>query len=78
MQYTQTSESGWLEYENTLSTVLAVPATETVTRGSVAAMLNVLFTGLQFDTLVDEAAAANVNPAVVEPQATTENLDGVA
>ena len=78
MQYTQTSESGWLEYENTLSTVLAVPATETVTRGSVAAMLNVLFTGLQFDSLVDEAAAANVNPAVVEPQATTENLDGVA
>ena len=41
-------------------------------------MLNVLFTGLQFDTLVDEAAAANVNPAVVEPQATTENSDGVA
>ena len=78
MQYTQTSESGWLEYENTLSTVLAVPATETVTRNSVAAMLDVLFTGLQFDTLVDEAAAANVNPAIVEPQATTENLDGVA
>ena len=78
MQYTQTSESGWLEYENTLSTVLAIPATETVTRGSVATMLNVLFTGLQFDSLVDEAAAANVNPNVVEPQATTENLDGVA
>lgn len=78
MQYTQTSESGWLEYENTLSTILAVPATETVTRNSVATMLNVLFTGLQFDTLVDEAAAASVNPAVVEAQPTTANLDGVA
>lgn len=78
MQYTQTSESGWLEYENTLSTILAVPATETVTRNSVATMLNVLFTGLQFDSLVDEAAAASVNPAVVEAQPTTANLDGVA
>lgn len=78
MQYTQTSESGWLEYENTLSTILAVPATETVTRNSVATMLNVLFTGLQFDTLVDEAAAADVDPEIVEPQPTTENTDGVA
>ena len=65
--------------ETTQDTVdSTVPATETVTRNSVATMLNVLFTGLQFDTLVDEAAAASVNPAVVEAQPTTANLDGVA
>jgi hypothetical protein len=78
LQYTQTSESGWLEYENTLSTILAIPATETVTRNSVANVLNVLFTGLQFDSLVDEAAAADVDPTVIEPQPTDVDGDGIA
>lgn len=69
------SESGWLEYENPLSTIFAIPATHTTTRNSLA---TVLATIPNFETLVDDAAAANVDPAVVESVPADSTKDGLA
>ena len=41
MEYFQKSESGWLEYENTLSTVFAIPETATTTRDEFVALLDI-------------------------------------
>jgi hypothetical protein len=78
VQYNQTSESGWLEYSNVLSTVVAIPEADTVTRQAVATMFNSFLSGLGFETLVDDAAAASTNPAVIEPEVTSATNDGIA
>lgn len=78
IEYNQTSESGWLEYSNPLSTIIATPEPDTVTRNSVAVLLDAILAGGAFETLADDAAAANVNPAVVEPIVADEDLDGLA
>jgi hypothetical protein len=77
-QYAQTSESGWLEYSNPLSTIIAIPVADTTTSGEVAALLNLLFEDLQFDSLVDEEANATVDPTVVEPEVPSVDEDGIA
>jgi hypothetical protein len=78
LEYFMKSESGWLEYENTLSTFIAVPATETVTRASVATLLDALVVGGAFEPLADDAAAANVGPTVVEADPASVAVDGLA
>jgi len=78
VQYNQTSESGWQEYSNVLSTVIAIPEADTVTRQAVATVFNSFLSGLGFDSLVDDAAAASTNAAVVEPEVTSTATDGIA
>lgn len=78
LEYDQKSESGWLEYENPISTIFAVPEADTVTRNSLATVLDVLTAPGGFEALADDAAAASVNPAVVEPIVTDPTKDGIA
>ena len=78
VQYNQTSESGWQEYSNVLSTVIAIPEADTVTRQAVATIFNSFLSTQGFETLVDDAAAASTNPAVVEPEVTSAATDGIA
>ena len=78
VQYNQTSESGWQEYSNTLSTVIAIPEASTVTRQAVATFFNSFLSTSGFETLVDDAAAANVSPTVVEAAITDVTLDGIS
>jgi hypothetical protein len=78
LEYFVKSASGWLEYENTLSTFFAIPSTETVTRGSVATLLDAIVAGGAFEPLADDASASNVNPTVVEASPTSAAVDGIA
>lgn len=77
--YDQFSTAGWGEYLNNLMTVIAIPATSTVTRDAFATAMNVQLGPLGFETLVDDAAAASTDPDVVEttPPASSD-LDGIA
>lgn len=78
LEYNQKSESGWKEYENVLSTIFAVPEADTVTRDSLAAVLDVLTTPGGFEALADDAAAASTTSTVVEPVVTDITKDGIA
>jgi hypothetical protein len=78
VQYNQTSESGWQEYSNVLSTVIAIPEADTVTRQAVATIFNSFLSSLGFESLIDDAAAASTNAAVVEPEVTSAATDGIA
>ena len=78
LQYFQTSESGWLEYKNTLSTIIAVPEANTTTRASVGALLDAIVAGGAFEALADDAAAASATSTVVEPVVTDITKDGIA
>lgn len=78
LEYNQKSESGWLEYENVLSTIFAVPEADTVTRNSLATVLDVLTAPGGFEALADDASASSSNPAVVEPIVTDVTKDGIA
>jgi len=72
------SDSGWKEYKNNMTTILAIPEADTVTRNAVATIFNSFLSTSGFDSLVDDAAAASTNPAVVEPVVTNTNTDGIA
>ena len=79
LQYTQESQAGWLEFISNLSTTIAVPGTDTVTRNSLATILDAVLLGSGFDALADDAATGNVDPAVVAPtSAKTPATDGIA
>jgi len=78
LEYNQKSESGWLEYENTLSTIFAIPETDVTTRNGLATVLDVLTNGGNFEALADDAAVANVNPLAVEPVVADVTKDGIA
>ncbi len=69
--------SGWKNYESTLSTIIAVPGADTVTRASLATMLDA-FTPDGFENLADDVATSNVNPAVVEAVEDAVATDGIA
>jgi len=79
LTYDQESQGAWLQYTRNLASIIAVPATDTVTRNGLATVLDTLITPIGFDALADDAATANTNPTVVEP---TENkvaaTDGIA
>lgn len=78
LEYNQKSESGWLEYENTLSTIFAVPEADTVTRTSLAAVLDAITAQGGFESLSDDAALANTNPLIIEGVVTDATKDGIA
>jgi hypothetical protein len=78
VQYNQTSESGWQEYSNVLSTVIAIPEADTVTRQAVAIAFNSFLSNLGFESLIDDAAAASTNAAVIEPEESSAATDGIA
>ena len=78
LQYVFKSESGWKQYESTLSTIFAIPEADTVTRNSLATVLDVLTAGGGYEALADDAAAANVTPTVVEAIVTDSTKDGIA
>ena len=79
LTYDQKSLGAWLEYENNEAAIIAVPATDTTTRNGLVAILDTLISPLGFDTLADDAAAANTNPAVQEPTSgKTVATDGLA
>ena len=78
LEYNQKSESGWLEYENPISTIIAVPETDVATRAALATAIDALTLPGAFEPLVDDAALANINPAVVESQPVDNTKDGVA
>lgn len=80
LTYDQFSVGAWLEYLNNEATIIAVPATSTVTRNALVTILDLLLAPNGFDALADDVALANVDPTVSEP--TTEiddpNKDGIA
>lgn len=78
LQYGQISQSGWLEYNATLSTIIAVPEASTTTRNSVAALLDAIVAGGAFEALADDAAAASATSTVVEGVVTDITKDGIA
>lgn len=78
LEYEFASKSGWGEYENPLSTIIAVPETDTVTRGALATFMDTATSPGGFEALADDVAAASTNPAVVEPQPADETKDGIA
>jgi len=78
-EYDQFSVAGWQEHLNNLLTEIAIPATDTVTRGALIAILDAQATPQGFDALADDAAGASVDPAVVEPtEDETAATDGIA
>lgn len=78
VEYDFITQSGWKEYSSPLSTIFAVPGTDTVTRASIGTLLDTIMATGRFEALSDDAAAANVNPAVVEAAVTDVTKDGVA
>lgn len=76
VEYDQFSVGGWQEYLNNLSTIVAVPATDTATRDGLVAVLDAFLTPLGFDALADDAALADTDPAVVEPTTDIDDTDG--
>ena len=77
LEYFFKSESGWLEYENVLSTIIATPEASTVTRNALLTILDALTTPLGFDAKLDDAAVASVNPTVIEAQPASAAVDGL-
>lgn len=80
LTHDQFSQGAWLEYFTNQATLVAIPATNTVTRDSLVAILDNLITPLGFDSLSDDAASANTNPTVVENTSAIDDvtLDGIA
>lgn len=78
VEYDFATQSGWKEYSNPLSTIFAVPGPDTVTRNSLATLLDTIMATGRFEALADDASAANVDPAVVEAVITDVTKDGVA
>lgn len=72
------TEAGWQEYENPITTIFAIPATDTVTRNALATLLDLNTATLGFEALADDAAAASTNPATIEGQPADATKDGVA
>lgn len=79
LTYDQESQGAWLQYTRNLASIIAVPATDTVTRNSLVTILDTLITPIGFDALADDAATANTNPTVVETTTSkVATTDGIA
>jgi hypothetical protein len=82
LTYDNVSAAGWSEYSSPLNTTIGFPTTNGGSTTAIAATLTILDAILApqgFDALADDAAAADDDPAVVEPTsgAATQNLDGI-
>ena len=79
LEYFQKSESGWLEYENTLSTIFAIPEADTVTRNAFVTLLDAITDTVGLSTLADDVAnITSTDPTEIEDVITDPTLDGVA
>lgn len=80
LTHDQFSQGAWLEYFTNQATLVAIPATNTVTKYGLIQILDKLTTPLGFDALINDAANANTNPTVSEPTSAIDNvnLDGIA
>lgn len=77
LTHDQFSTGAWLEYLHNQATLIAVPATDTITRDGLVAVLDALIVATNgFDPLADDVALANVNPAVSEPTEDIDNVEG--
>lgn len=66
LEYQHEAQGGWLDYKNELATEIAIPEADTVTRNGLLTILDVFAVKVGKDAKLDDAAIANVNPAVVE------------
>ena len=79
LEYQHEATGGWLDYKNDLATEIAVPVTDTVTRDSLAAVLDALATPKGFEALADDATAAVAAVTTAEPTAKKgKTKDGIA
>lgn len=80
LTHDQFSQGAWLEYFTNQATLVAIPATNTVTKYGLIQILDKLTTPLGFDALINDATNANTNPTVSEPTSAIDNvnLDGIA
>lgn len=79
LTYDQFSVGAWEEYLSNGATCIAIPAADTVTRDGLLAILDGIITPQGFDTLADDALAADTDPTIIEKtEDKTEDTDGVA
>lgn len=71
-----TTSSAWLEYNNAVGTILAVPASDMATATGIATVLDALVgdTCIGFDEISSDVAASIVDETIVEP--TTDKGEG--
>jgi hypothetical protein len=77
LQYEDNSESGWQDYTTTLATIIAVPATDTVTRASLALMLDALTAVNGMPAQATYVGTVSNNPATPEVDPTNYATDGI-
>lgn len=77
LQYEDNSDSGWQEYTTTLATIIAVPATDTVTRASLATFLDAVTASLGMPAQATYIGTSSTNPATAEPDPTNYSTDGI-
>lgn len=80
LTYDQFSLGGWLEYFHNQASIIAIPTADTVTRNGLAAILDKVAVAQSFEPLTDDAAAAVVDPTVIEKttdkSVTTDGISG--
>ena len=80
LTYDQFSLGGWLEYYHNQASIIAIPTADIVTRNGLAAILDKVAVAQSFEPLTDDAAAAVVDPTVIEKttdkSVTTDGISG--
>lgn len=79
LAYEQQSSNAFVDHFNAESTVIAIPGADTTTRNGLTAIIDaIVATPNGFDAKADDAAAANVNPTVIEKtEDKTSATDGI-
>lgn len=75
-----TTSSAWLEYNNAVATVIAVPATDAITSAGIAGVFDAIGADLStgFDAILPAVSAAVADETIVEPTGDkTEETDGI-
>lgn len=79
LEYGEDSIGGFQKFLSQLQTEIAIPATDTVTRDALVTVLDAQVAAVGLDALADDAALANVDPAVIEDtEDRVEDTDGIA
>ena len=80
LTYDQFSLGGWLEYFHNQASIIAIPTADATTRNGLAAILDKVAVAQSFEPLADDAAAAIVDPTVIEKttdkSVTTDGISG--